>query len=206
MNEPLKEDNREYHINKPFLTRLVHTKLIVKKIQNELVWDISETCARYFAKLNAKYGIYPSNIIPQMYFSENYTEEQEDKTLGILRSLLIRGENYGKLFLDLIHSILEDYEQVSQFSRSMHILTKTGVSEDIISKIENSLKNFVIAFVILCDDNVQDYETAVNHFEESWYEIRDVTIFSEKLYEFNSEEVASNQEKLEVLKEYSCDF
>jgi len=66
----------------------------------------------------------------------------------------------------------------------------------------SSFQDFLISLVIQCDKYVETYDDALSFFEKSWYEISEVTAFSNKIREFQINSDITNNEKLELLGDY----
>ena len=199
----LKELDFRYFKNKSYLIHLFDLKLLKKvTLQTRSAWTIDDACKKYFDKINNQYGLYPSSIIPSMYLTEEIPKILENKHIIALENIIKRSEDYGIEFIDLLKDITKNYKILDQFSKSLQIVHQKGISESKIKMIKESFSKLILAFVIQCDKDVDNYEIALELYEKSWYEIPEVTTFAKRLKEFDNLTLPTNEEKLNLLRDF----
>lgn len=204
LEEPIIEGKGDYINFKIYLIHLMDSKLIRKIIyENELGWTLTEKTKEYFDKIHNAYGgLYPSNIIPSIYFAEDLISGPSDKVLLNLENIIKQGEEYGANFLKLLADSKKAYQELKKISQSIDILKKDILPNAKMDLLKKSFMDLLVAFVIQCDKNVDSYSDALFHYETSWYEIPEVTAFSNKIRELTIESVLDKNQKLELLSDY----
>ncbi len=201
--DPIIEGDKLFYTNKPFLIHLMQTNLIKKiEFNKKIGWTISDEGKEYFNKLLNQYGLFPSSIIPSVFFAKEKLVIPENKYLIALENVIKRSEDYGSEFLKFLKSAKDTYEKVENLSTSINILKKDYMNETIINLIQESFSSFMIAFVIQCDKDVSNYNTALRQYENSWYEDLEIVRFARRFKDYVKVIQHSKEENIILLREY----
>jgi predicted phosphodiesterase/energy-coupling factor transporter ATP-binding protein EcfA2 len=201
--EPIIEGESLFFKEKSHLIHLMQTDLIQKiRINSKLGWTISDDCREYFNKLHNQYGLFPSSIIPSVFFVREKIIIPENKYLIALDNIIKRGEDYGSDFLNSLKNAKDDYEKIENLSSSIDIVKDDLINDSIIKIIQNSFSNFIIALVIQCDTTISNFNVALRRYEQSWYEDLEVIHFAKILQEYDIKILHEKAEDLALLREY----
>ncbi len=202
-NDPIVEGDRRYFKNKAFLAHLYDVNLIKKIIiESRPAWTVSEKCTEYFDKINNQYGLFPSSILPALYFTEDIIQTPENKYLMVLNNIIQRSEEYGASFLNLLKEFSKNYESLDLLSNSYHILKNESIHDSEIIKIRKSLDKMIIVLVILCDSNTDNFDSAIIKYEKSWFEIPEITSFINDLNVYYEDPIPTIDQKAILLKNF----
>jgi len=165
---PIVEGDKRYFKNKAFLAHLHDVNLIKKIIvESRPAWTVSDDCEEYFNKINNQYGLFPSSILPALYFTEDIIHTPDNKYLMALNNIIQRSEEYGAYFLNILKEFSKNYEDLDLLSSSYHILKDESINDSEIEKIKKSLKKMIIILVLLCDSNIDNFDSAIIKYEKS---------------------------------------
>jgi hypothetical protein len=199
--DPIYEGTNKFINLKKYLIYLSKTKLIQLKKLNEIPgWTITEPLRNYFDKLYNQFGISPSNILGPVYYSETQYSTLENKEILILKNILKSGEIYGSSFIKKLDEIIISYDKVIKIVNSFNL---NHIKSDYLFELVTiSFENLITILVIQCDKEIDEYESALNVFEKSWYEILEVTYFAKNLKDFKEIGRLSKDQILVLLREY----
>ena len=201
--EPIIEGESLFYKEKPQLIHLMQTDLLQKiLVKGKLGWTVSNDCKEYFNKLHNQYGLFPSSVIPSVFFAKDKITVPENKYLLALDNVLKRGEDYGSKFLNSLKNGRDGYEKIENLSSSIDIVKENLINDSTIKIIQNSFSNFIIAFVTQCDTDVSHFNIALRRYETSWYEDLEVIRFAKILQEYDIKVHHEKAEELTLLREY----
>lgn len=201
--EPIIEGSNLFFINKSYLIHLMQTNLIEKVIINSKIgWTISNECNEYFNKLHNQYGLFPSSIIPSVFYTREKLIIPENKYLIALDNIIRRSEGYGLEFLSFLKSARNSYEKIDNLSTSPNILKDNFIDDSIINQIQESFSAFLTALVIQCDSDITNYNAALKKYEKSWYEDLEIVRFARKLKDYAKGIQHPKEDNLILLREY----
>lgn len=200
---PIVEGDKRYFKSKAFLAHLHDVNLIKKIIvESRPAWTVSDYCREYFNKINNQYGLFPSSILPALYFTEDIIQTPDNKYLMALNNIIQRSEEYGAYFLNLLKEISNNYEDLDLLSSSYHILKDESISDSEIEKIRKSLEKMIIVLVLLCDSNTDNFDSAIIKYEKSWFEIPEITLFINDLNVYYEDPYPTIDQKALLLKSF----
>jgi len=202
-NNPIVEGDKRYFKNKAFLAHLHDVNLIKKIIvESRPAWTVSDTCRDYCDKINNQYGLFPSSILPALYFTGYISQIPDNKYLLALNNTIQRSEEYGATFLNLLIEISKNYEDLDLLSSSYHVLKDESINESEIDKIRKSLEKMIIVLVLLCDSNTDNFDSAIIKYEKSWFEIPEITSFINDLNVYYDDPYPTIDQKALLLKNF----
>lgn len=203
LSDPIIEGSYDFLKNRELIIHLFSVGLLIKKeTDQEPSWTINENCNDYFNKINHIYSVNPVNIIPSLYFVKEIPEEYEDEVLLALENTIKRGEEYGSAFIEKLVSAARGYKEVYQFSKSLRIAKESSLAKFNVEIIQESFSSLLMAYVIQCDSEVQNYEEALEFHENSWYELEVVTYFAKLLKSFMLKISPSLDDKTRLISDY----
>lgn len=206
-NKLVTEGEKEFRENKSYLIHLFDAKLLKKiNLESKIAWTLSDDCKKYFDKIYDQYGLFPSSIIPSIYFSEEIPKIPENKHLLSLENIIKRGEDYGVEFLSLLKDVARNYKRLDEFSKSIQIIKRESINESKINLIREAFSKLIRALVIQSDKPVDGYNDALALYEKSWYEIPEVTMFAKSLKDFNQNIQNTEEDKLALLRDFLSIF
>lgn len=201
--EPIFEGDNQFYTSKSYLIHLMQTKLIKKiRVSNKIGWTVSDDCKEYFNKLHNQYGLFPSSIIPSVFFAKEKLVVQDNKYIIALENIIKRSEDYGIDFLKFLKLAKDQYKKVEDLSTSINILKEDFMSDSIFDLMQESFRNFIIAFVIQCDRDLSNYNVALRQYESSWYEEMEIVRFAKRLKDYVEKIQHTKEENLNLLREY----
>ena len=207
LDEPIREGSYNYFKNRELIVHLYTVNLLMKiETAVEPAWTICDDCELYFNKIQNIYRVNPVNIIPSLYFAEPLPESLENEVVLALNNIIKRGEDYGANFLKKLVEAGRGYNEVFQFSKSFHIISEEALVNFDVNIIFQSFSSLLIAFVIQCDSDVDNYKQALYSHENSWYEIREATKFAKALKSFQLNISPSIEVKSRLISEYLTTF
>ncbi|TFG11883.1 MAG: metallophosphoesterase [Promethearchaeota archaeon] len=202
-SKPILEGKSTFFKDKAFLAHLNDVNLIQRiTIDSKPAWTVNNACKEYFDKIYNQYGLYPSGILPALYFAEDMIEIPENKYLIALKNIIQRSEEYGASFLNLLKEISENYEQLDLVSNTYHVLKEESIKDSDVIKIQKTYENIILFMVKLCDSEPNDFETAIIRYEKSWFEIPEITLLAKELHDYNEDPIPSIDQKIHLLKNF----
>ncbi len=200
---PIVEGDKRYFKNKAFLAHLYDVNLIKKTIvESRPAWTVSDNCSEYFDKISNQYGLFPSSILPALFFTEDIIQTPDNKYLMALNNIIQRSEEYGAYFLNLLKEFSKNYENLDLLSSSYHILKDESINDSEIEKIRKSLEKMIIVLVLLCESNTDNFDSAIIKYEKSWFEIPEITSFINDLKVYNEDPYPTIDQKALLLKNF----